>query len=222
MSPADFQRYGWRIPFLISVFMLAISLYIRLKMKESPIFSQIKAAGMTSAQPLKDAFAKWDNLKRVMISLFGATAGQGVVWYCGQFYALFYMQTILRVNARTAAIVVAIAVLIGMPFFTLFGWLSDRIGRKNIIMAGCLIAVLTYIPIYKAMTRAAGTNVVSLWSTRNAVTGAISLTAVTTNASGAFVAAKFTFAWCMAPLQLIWWKRSLRRSGTPLFPCRIT
>ncbi len=190
MSPADFQRYGWRIPFLISVFMLAISLYIRLKMKESPIFSQIKAAGMTSAQPLKDAFAKWDNLKRVMISLFGATAGQGVVWYCGQFYALFYMQTILKVNARTAAIVVAIAVLIGMPFFTLFGWLSDRIGRKNIIMAGCLIAVLTYIPIYKAMTRAAGTNVVSLWSTRNAVTGAISLTAVTTNASGAFVAAK--------------------------------
>ncbi len=190
MSPADFQRYGWRIPFLISVFMLAISLYIRLKMKESPIFSQIKAAGMTSAQPLKDAFAKWDNLKRVMISLFGATAGQGVVWYCGQFYALFYMQTILKVNARTAAIVVAIAVLIGMPFFTFFGWLSDRIGRKNIIMAGCLIAVLTYIPIYKAMTRAAGTNVVSLWSTRNAVTGAISLTAVTTNASGAFVAAK--------------------------------
>ncbi len=190
MSPADFQRYGWRIPFLISIFMLAISLYIRLKMKESPIFSQIKAAGMTSAQPLKDAFAKWDNLKRVMISLFGATAGQGVVWYCGQFYALFYLQTILKVNARTAAIVVAIAVVIGMPFFTLFGSLSDRIGRKRIIMAGCLIAVLTYIPIYKAMARAAGTNVVSLWSTRNAVTGAISLTAVTTNAAGAFVAAK--------------------------------
>ena len=190
MSPADFQRYGWRIPFLISVFMLAISLYIRLKMKESPIFSQIKSAGMTSTQPLKDAFAKWDNLKRVMISLFGATAGQGVVWYCGQFYALFYMQTILKVNARTAAIVVAIAVLIGMPFFTLFGSLSDHIGRKRIIMAGCLIAVLTYIPIYKAMTRAAGTNVVSLWSTRNAVTGAISLTAVTTNAAGAFVPAK--------------------------------
>jgi MFS family permease len=190
MSPADFQRYGWRIPFLISIFMLAISLYIRLKMKESPIFAQIKAAGMTSAQPLKDAFAKWDNLKRVMISLFGATAGQGVVWYCGQFYALFYLQTILKVNARTAAIVVAIAVVIGMPFFTLFGWLSDRIGRKNIIMAGCLIAVLTYIPIYKAMERAAGTNVVSLWSTRNAVTGAISLTAVTTDATGAYVAAK--------------------------------
>src|SRR6266704_2238760 len=181
MSPADFQRYGWRIPFLISIFMLAISLYIRLKMKESPIFSQIKSAGMTSTQPLKDAFAKWDNLKRVMISLFGATAGQGVVWYCGQFYALFYMQTILRVNPTLANKIVALAVLIAMPFFTVFGALSDRIGRKKIIMAGCLIAVLTYIPIYKAMARAAGTNVVSLWSTRNAVT---------TNAAGAFVPAK--------------------------------
>ena len=190
MSPADFQRYGWRIPFLISIVMLAISMYIRLKMKESPIFSQIKAAGMTSTQPLKDAFAKWDNLKRVMISLFGATAGQGVVWYCGQFYALFYMQTILKVNPTLANKIVAVAVLIAMPFFTVFGALSDRIGRKRIILAGCLIAVLTYIPIYKAMERAAGTNVVSLWSTRNAVTGAISLTAVTTNAAGAFVPAK--------------------------------
>ncbi len=143
-----------------------------------------------TTQPLKDAFAKWDNLKRVMISLFGATAGQGVVWYCGQFYALFYMQTILRVNPTLANKIVALAVLIAMPFFTVFGALSDRIGRKKIIMAGCLIAVLTYIPIYKAMARAAGTNVVSLWSTRNAVTGAISLTAVTTNAAGAFVPAK--------------------------------
>src|SRR5437667_5650585 len=191
MSPADFQRYGWRIPFLISIFMLAISLYIRLKMKESPIFSHIKAAGMTSAQPLKDAFAKWENLKRVMISLFGATAGQGVVWYCGQFYALFYLQTILKVNPTLTNKIVALAVLIGMPFFTVFGALSDRIGRKKIIMAGCLIAVLTYIPIYKAMERAAGNNVVSLWSTRNAVTGAISLTAVTVDpTTGAYVAAK--------------------------------
>jgi MFS family permease len=190
MTPETFKAWGWRVPFLISIFMLAISLYIRLKMKESPIFSQIKAAGMTSTQPLKDAFAKWDNLKRVMISLFGATAGQGVVWYCGQFYALFYMQVILKVNPKTAAIIVAVAVLIGMPFFTVFGALSDRIGRKKIIMAGCLIAVLTYIPIYKAMERAAGNNVVSLWSTRNAVTGAISLTPVTTTAAGAFVAAK--------------------------------
>ncbi|HLB86422.1 MAG TPA: MFS transporter, partial [Terriglobales bacterium] len=191
MTPDAFKAWGWRIPFLISIFMLAISLYIRLKMKESPIFSQIKSAGMTSTQPLKDAFAKWDNLKRVMISLFGATAGQGVVWYCGQFYALFYMQTILKVNPTLANKIVALAVLIGMPFFTVFGALSDRIGRKKIIMAGCLVAVLTYIPIYKAMERAAGSNVVSLWSTRNAVTGAISLTAVTTDpTTGAYVAAK--------------------------------
>lgn len=190
LSKEAFSAWGWRVPFLISIIMLAISLYIRLKMKESPIFSQIKASGMTSAQPLKDAFAKWENLKRVLISLFGATAGQGVVWYCGQFYALFYMQTILKVNPTLASKIVAVAVLIGMPFFTVFGALSDRIGRKRIIMAGCLIAVLTYIPIYKAMARAAGTNIVSLWSTRNAVTGAIGLTAVTTNATGAFVAAK--------------------------------
>ena len=191
MTPDAFKAWGWRIPFLISIFMLAISLYIRLKMKESPIFSQIKSAGMTSTQPLKDAFAKWDNLKRVMISLFGATAGQGVVWYCGQFYALFYMQTILKVNPTLANKIVALAVLIGMPFFTVFGALSDRIGRKKIIMAGCLVAVLTYIPIYKAMERAAGNNVVSLWSTRNAVTGAISLTPVTVDpTTGAYVAAK--------------------------------
>jgi MFS family permease len=190
MTADTFRAWGWRIPFLISIFMLAISLYIRLKMKESPIFSQIKSAGMTSAQPLKDAFVKWDNLKRVMISLFGATAGQGVVWYCGQFYALFYMQTILKVNPTLANKIVAVAVLIAMPFFTVFGALSDRVGRKKIIMAGCLIAVLTYIPIYKAMEHAAGNNVVSLWSTRNAVTGAISLTAVTTDANGNFVAAK--------------------------------
>jgi MFS family permease len=190
MSRETFSAWGWRIPFLISIFMLAISLYIRLRMKESPIFASIKTAGMTSLQPLRDAFGKWENLKRVLISLFGATAGQGVVWYCGQFYALFYMQTILRVNPTLANKIVALAVLLGMPFFTVFGALSDRIGRKKIIMAGCLIAVVTYIPLYKAMQQAAGSNIVSLWSTRNAVTGAISLTAVTTDAKGAFVAAR--------------------------------
>ena len=139
MSREAFSAWGWRIPFLISIFMLAISLYIRLRMKESPIFTSIKTAGMTSLQPLRDAFGKWENLKRVLISLFGATAGQGVVWYCGQFYALFYMQTILRVNPTLANKIVALAVLLGMPFFTVFGALSDRIGRKKIIMAGCLI-----------------------------------------------------------------------------------
>src|SRR5271163_1056967 len=190
MSKEDFAAYGWRIPFLISIILVMISLYIRLKMKESPIFAQLKSSGMTSTQPLKDAFTKWPNLKNVLISLFGATAGQGVIWYTGQFYALFYMQTILKVNVKTAAIVVAIALLIGMPFFTVVGALSDRIGRKKLMMAGCLLGVLTYIPIYKAMERAAGNNVVTVKSTRNKVTGAISLTPLTTDPTGALVPAK--------------------------------
>jgi MFS family permease len=190
MSKEAFQAWGWRIPFLISIILVSISLYIRLKMKESPIFAQIKSSGMTSAQPLKDAFAKWDNLKRVLISLFGATAGQGVVWYTGQFYALFYLQTILKVNPKTANIIIAVALLLAMPFFTLFGSLSDRIGRKWLMMAACLLAVVTYIPIYKAMERAAGNNVVSVKSARNKVTGAISLTAITQDANGAQVPAK--------------------------------
>ena len=190
MSKENFSAYGWRIPFLISIILVMISLYIRLKMKESPIFAQLKSAGMTSAQPLKDAFTKWANLKLVLISLFGATAGQGVVWYTGQFYALFYMQTILKVNVKTAAEVVAVALLLGMPFFTVVGALSDRIGRKKLMMAGCLLGVLTYVPIYKAMERAAGNNVVTVKSTRNKVTGAIGLTAMTTDATGALVPVK--------------------------------
>jgi MFS family permease len=190
MTKEQFQAYGWRIPFLISIVLVAISLYIRLKMKESPIFAHIKSTGQASTQPLKDAFTKWSNLKQVLISLFGATAGQGVVWYTGQFYALFYMQTILKINPRTANIVVALALLFGMPFFTVVGALSDRVGRKKLMMAGCLLAVLTYIPIYKAMERAAGNNVVTLKSARNKVTGAISLTPLTTDTSGALVPAK--------------------------------
>ena len=190
MSKEDFAAYGWRIPFLVSIFLVLISLYIRLKMKESPIFAQLKASGMTSTQPLKDAFTKWANLKLVLISLFGATAGQGVVWYTGQFYALFYMQTVLKVNVKTANIVVAVALLLGMPFFTVVGALSDRFGRKKLMMAGCLLGVLTYIPIYKAMERAAGNNVVTVKSTRNKVTGAIGLTAMTTDATGALVPVK--------------------------------
>ncbi|MGB6633336.1 MAG: MFS transporter [Terriglobales bacterium] len=190
MSKEDFAAYGWRIPFLISIILVLISLYIRLKMKESPIFAELKATGMTSTQPLKDAFTKWRNLKQVLISLFGATAGQGVVWYTGQFYALFYMQTILKINAKTANIIVAIALLIGMPFFTVVGALSDRIGRKKLMMAGCLLAVVTYIPIYKAMERAAGNNVVTVKSSHNKVTGAIGLTAMSMDATGALVPAK--------------------------------
>jgi len=190
MSKEDFAAYGWRIPFLVSIILVLISLYIRLKMKESPIFAGLKSAGMTSTQPLKDAFTKWPNLKNVLISLFGATAGQGVIWYTGQFYALFYMQTILKINVKTANIIVAIALLLGMPFFTVVGALSDRIGRKKLMMAGCLLGVLTYIPIYKAMQVAAGNNVVTVKSSRNKVTGAIGLAAMTMDATGALVPAK--------------------------------
>ena len=184
MLPANFQRYGWRIPFLVSVILVMISLYIRLRMKESPIFTQIKSTGMSSAQPLKEAFTQWPNFKLFLVSLLGATAGQGVVWYTGQYYALFYLQSILRVNLRTGFIIVALAMLFGMPFFTVFGALSDRIGRKKIIMAGCLLAVVTYYPIYHAMQNAAGNNVVTFKSQRNPVTGAPTLTPLTLDASG--------------------------------------
>jgi MFS family permease len=179
MSKEAFGAWGWRIPFIISIFLVGVSLYIRLRMKESPIFQFIKGAGMTSARPLAEAFARWDNLKRVLVSLFGATAGQGVVWYTGQFYALFHLQAILKVNATSANTIVATALVLGMPFFVLFGALSDRIGRKRIMMAGCLLAALSYIPIYRAMQQAAGSNVVSAASQRNPVTGAIVLTPLT-------------------------------------------
>jgi MFS family permease len=190
MSADDFKAWGWRVPFLLSIILVSISLYIRLKMKESPIFSQIKSAGMTSTKPLTDAFGHWGNLKRVLISLFGATAGQGVVWYTGQFYALFYLQTILKVNTKTSNIIVAIALLCAMPFFTVFGALSDKVGRKWLMMAACLLAIVTYIPIYHAMQSAAGNNVETVKSAKNKVTGAISLTPLTRDASGQLVPAK--------------------------------
>ena len=179
MSKETFAAWGWRVPFLISIFLVGISLYIRVRMKESPIFQHIKSAGMTSAKPLMEAFTHWDNLKRVLVSLFGATAGQGVVWYTGQFYALFYLQTVLKVNPTTANYIVATALVLGMPFFVLFGALSDRIGRKKIMMAGCLLAAISYIPIYRTMQEAAGSNVVTVESQKNPVTGATSLTPLT-------------------------------------------
>src|ERR1043166_1481151 len=176
MSKETFSSWGWRIPFIISIFLVGISLYIRMRMKESPIFQHLKSVGMTSAKPLKEAFTRWVNLKRVLISLFGATAGQGVIWYTGQFYALFYLQTVLNVNSTSASYVIAIALLLGMPFFVVFGSLSDRLGRKRIMMLGCLLAAVSYIPIYRAMQSAVGSNVVTASSVRNPVTGSISLT----------------------------------------------
>ena len=179
MTDETFRAWGWRVPFLISIVLVGISLYIRLRMKESPIFQHIKTHGMTSAQPLKEAFTQWGNLKRVLISLFGATAGQGVVWYTGQFYALFYLQAILKVDVTSANYIIAAALLLGMPLFVVFGALSDRVGRKRIMMAGCLIAAVSYLPIYHAMQRVTGSNVVTAVSQRSAVTGAISLTPMT-------------------------------------------
>jgi len=179
---------GWRIPFLISIFLVGISLYIRLRMKESPIFEQVKSSGMTSANPLIEAFTKWENLKIVLISLFGATAGQGVVWYTGQFYALFYLQKILNVDATSANYIIAGALLFGMPLFVVFGALSDRLGRKKIIMAGCLLAMLTYLPIYHAMQSVAGSNVETASSQKNPATGETSLTPQSRNGEGILVA----------------------------------
>ena len=170
-----FKAWGWRVPFLISIFLVVISLYIRLRMKESPLFEKIKASGMTSVAPLKEAFTRWANLKVVLISLFGATAGQGVIWYTGQFYALFYLQTILKVHSTSANYIVAITLLLAMPLFVVMGALSDRIGRKRLMMAGCLLAALSYIPIYQAMQSVAGSGVVTVVSTKNPITGAVSL-----------------------------------------------
>jgi MFS family permease len=194
MSPEQFAGRaegfaGWRIPFLLSILLVGISLYIRLRMKESPIFQHVKSSGMTSANPLIEAFTRWDNLKRVLISLFGATAGQGVVWYAGQFYALFFLQTILNVDNKSATYIIAIALLMGMPFFIVFGWLSDRVGRKWIIMIGLLMAAITYIPIYQMMQAAAGSNVVTAISKTNPTTGAITLTPQSQDAAGNLVTA---------------------------------
>jgi MFS family permease len=185
LTKEQFSDWGWRIPFLASILLVSISLYIRIKMKESPIYAQIKSAGMTSAKPLTEAFTKPENLKRVLISLFGATAGQGVIWYTGQFYVLLvFLQTILKIPSKDANIMVAIALVCAMPFFTVFGSLSDKIGRKWLMMLACLLAVTTYFPIYHAMQRAAGNNVVSLNSTRDKVTNAPKLIALTVDATG--------------------------------------
>jgi MFS family permease len=153
LGEAAFKVWGWRIPFLVSAVLLAVSIWIRMQLAESPVFLKMKNLGTTSKAPLKEAFGQWLNLKVVLIALFGAVMGQAVVWYAGQFYALFFLERILRVDGATTNILTAIALVLATPGFVFFGWLSDKIGRKPIILAGCLLAVVTYFPIFGALTR---------------------------------------------------------------------
>lgn len=155
MGEQDFQAWGWRIPFLVSIFLLAISVWIRLQMQESPAFQKMKAEGTGSKAPLSEAFGQWKNAKIALLALFGLTAGQAVVWYTGQFYALFFIQSILKVDLYTSNVLIAWSLILGTGGFIVFGSLSDKIGRKPIILAGCLIAALTYFPLFGALTKAA-------------------------------------------------------------------
>ncbi|MET0294208.1 MAG: MFS transporter [Phenylobacterium sp.] len=150
-----FKAWGWRIPFLVSIVLLAVSLWIRLKLNESPVFQRMVDEGKTSRKPLAESFGRWGNLKIVLLALAGLTAGQAVVWYTGQFYALFFLERMLKVDGALANTLVAIALIAATPCFVLFGWLSDKVGRKPIILAGCLLAALTYVPLFHALTVAA-------------------------------------------------------------------
>jgi MFS family permease len=155
LGAAAFAEWGWRVPFIASVLLLAVSVWIRLSMNESPAFQKMKAEGRTSKAPLTESFGQWKNLKVVILALIGLTAGQAVVWYSGQFYALFFLTQSLKVDGPTANVLVALSLVVGTPFFVVFGALSDKIGRKPIIMAGCLLAAITYFPVFGALTKAA-------------------------------------------------------------------
>ncbi len=154
LTPAQFAEWGWRVPFLLSILLLGVSIWIRLQLQESPAFQRIKDAGKGSKTPLREAFGTWKNAKIAILALLGGTAGQAAVWYCGQFYALFFLTQTLKLDGTTSNIVIAVALAIGTPFFVFFGWLSDKIGRKPIILAGCLLAVVTYFPLFQALTNA--------------------------------------------------------------------
>jgi Sugar (and other) transporter len=154
LTAPQFAEWGWRVPFLLSILLLGVSIWIRLQLQESPAFQRIKDAGKGSKTPLREAFGTWKNAKIAILALLGGTAGQAAVWYCGQFYALFFLTQTLKLDGTTSNIVIAVALAIGTPFFVLFGWLSDKVGRKPIILAGCLLAVLTYFPLFQALTNA--------------------------------------------------------------------
>jgi len=154
LTSAQFAEWGWRVPFLLSILLLGVSIWIRLQLQESPAFQRIKDAGKGSKTPLREAFGTWKNAKIAILALLGGTAGQAAVWYCGQFYALFFLTQTLKLDGTTSNIVIAVALAIGTPFFVFFGWLSDKVGRKPIILAGCLLAVLTYFPLFQALTNA--------------------------------------------------------------------
>ncbi len=165
VTGADFDKWGWRVPFLVSILLLAVSVYIRLSMNESPAFQKMKAEGKTSKAPLTEAFGQWKNLKVVILALVGLTAGQAVVWYSGQFYALFFLTSIAKVDAKTANLLIAGSLIIGTPFFIVFGALSDKIGRKIVIMGGCLLAALTYFTVFPMLLNYANPGLVKAQQT---------------------------------------------------------
>ncbi|WP_454685043.1 MFS transporter [Ancylobacter moscoviensis] len=165
MTPEDFNAWGWRIPFLLSIILLAFSVWIRLSLNESPAFQKMKEEGRRSKAPLTEAFGRWENAKIAIIALLGGTAGQAVVWYCGQFYALFFLTQTLKVDGTTANLLIAFSLLIGTPFFVFFGWLSDKIGRKPILLAGCLIAAMTYFPLFENIARIANPKLIEATET---------------------------------------------------------
>jgi len=178
IGEAEFAAWGWRVPFIVSILLLGVSVWIRLSMNESPAFQKMKSEGKTSKAPLSESFGQWKNLKIVALALFGLVAGQGVVWYTGQFYALFFLTSVLKVDSSAANIMVAVSLLIGTPFFVIFGTLSDKIGRKPIIMAGLLLAIVTYFPLFKALTEAANPDLANAQATAQ-----ISLTVDTSTCS---------------------------------------